>query len=315
MQRSAFFGPLTEADRRAVARHSAVITVSAGEVVFHQGDRASTMFVIARGEVIIRQQDDESRYSEIAQFIAGESFGEIDVLRGGLRSAGAVAATDLRLIAFPAPPRAFGEVLRHEPTVFARVLHTFTTVLAGRIRATTQLMSQNSAWIDALRRQVYRDKLTGLNNHAFLTDAFKSFPSEGTGAVLVFKPDHFKDVNDTWGHQVGDRAIQLLAQLFRETVTPLGDGVRFRGNELVALLPDPNDVPTVVSRLRSGLTEIDLRPMTGGTPVPLTASIGIASTDFDGGSGQALLDLAYQRMMTARNSGGDRVAGPAGEGP
>jgi diguanylate cyclase (GGDEF)-like protein len=189
--------------------------------------------------------------------------------------------------------------------------------LAGRIRSTNQLLSRNSAWIRELRRQVYSDKLTGLYNTSYLKDTLKTFPpaDQPTSAILMMKPDRFKDINDTYGHEVGDRTIRLLARTFQEQVEPIGSAVRYRGNELAAVLPgvDRAGCHSLAAALREAVAEIDISDMTGGEPVEISTSMGIAVAPEDateaasaGSPGERLLQCAYERLMRARNDGGGR---------
>lgn len=315
---TSIFAGLDETERQELARHSGVITAAEGEILFADGDPADRFLVIVSGEVLIQRREDESRTRDVAQFIAGESFGEIDVLRSGQRSVTAVATEPCRILSIPAPPATFSAILEREPVCFAGILRKLLAFVAGRIRSTNQLLTENNSWITEIRRQVYTDKLTGLYNTAYLTDAFTTFPGsagsgDATAALLVFKPDRFKEINDTYGHEVGDRAIRRLSRLFHGTVAPVGSAVRYRGNEFVALLPGHGDeaARTLAESLLAATRQIDLTDATGGAVVVLTASIGIATSDEGGESppsdGPALLHRAFERMMEARNAGGDRI--------
>ena len=350
---TSLFANLDEAGQHELARYSGEISATEGDTLFADGDPADRFFVIISGEVLIQRREDESRSRDVAQFIAGESFGEIDVLRSGQRSVTAVATVPCRILAIPAPPTTFSSMLQQDPVRFAGILHTLLAYVAGRIRSTNQLLTENNSWITEIRRQVYTDKLTGLYNNTFMTDAFNTFPGDAVNtdsrvnttraggsrnaadarvgradALLVFKPDRFKEINDTYGHEVGDRAIQRLSRMFYATVSPIGWAVRYRGNEFVALLPayGLRSSQTLAESLLVGVREIDLSDATGGAVVALTASIGIATVDeapdeaaapaagFTPASasapapdGPTLLKRAFDRMMVARTASGDRV--------
>ena len=120
--------------------------------------------------------------------------------------------------------------------------------------------------------------------------------------------NRFKEINDTWGHDVGDAAIQQLAGLFRDIVSPVGSAIRYRGNELVALLPgfDHNRTTDLARSLLEGTRRIELSGLTGGTPVPLTASAAFAISTPQL-VGDALLQCAYRRIMQARGGPGNTI--------
>ncbi|MFW5693696.1 MAG: GGDEF domain-containing protein [Alkalispirochaeta sp.] len=311
VSQTTLFSTLDREERSAVARWSAFQHFPGDEIVFSPDDSAGAFYIVARGEVIIQKREDESRVRDMARFVPGDAFGEMDVLRNSPRSARALAPVDTTLIVFPAPPETFFSVIYQEPVIFARILQKLVAYIAGRIRSTNDLLGKNSAWLDELRRQVYTDKLTGLFNTAFLKDALRSVPARpgGVASILCFKPDRFKEINDTYGHEVGDYAIRELARVFRESVSPVGHAVRYRGNEMVGLLPDQplEFARNLASTLHQQVRAIELADVTEGPSVALTVSIGIAESVGDGTSGDELLQLAYRRMFTAREAAGDRT--------
>ncbi len=313
ISRCHIFRELDPEEQHALAEYAEVQLMHADQEIFREGDPAEMFHIVADGDVLIRRREDETRSRDVARFIAGESFGEMDVLRRSPRSADAVAAVPGKLIVIPGNSASFADILHDNPRVFAGILHKLIAFVAGRIRETNHLLGENSTLITEIRRQVYTDKLTGLYNTAFLKDSLATFPppanpAQPTSAILFFKPDRFKEINDTWGHDVGDAAIQQLAGLFREIVSPVGSAIRYRGNELVALLPGfgPRRTTTLAGKLLEGVRRIDLSSLTGGTPVPLTASAAFAVST-PGLVGDALLQCAYRRIMQARGGPGNTV--------
>ncbi|GGS43075.1 GGDEF domain-containing protein [Actinokineospora fastidiosa] len=135
----------------------------------------------------------------------------------------------------------------------------------------------------------------------------------GPLAVAVIDLDHFKQVNDTWGHPAGDAVLRAVGAVLRET-TRHGDLVgRFGGEEFVLLLPDTDAAAamSVAERVRRGIADLHV-PATDkrGRPVTIggrTTSIGIAAgsgpaTDLD-----ALLRAADAALYEAKQQGRDRI--------
>lgn len=307
------FSSLDAEEREAVARWADFQHFPTDAVIFSPGDDAGSFHIVARGEAIIQSVEDEGRAHDVARFVAGDAFGEMDVLRNSKRSVRALAPVDTTLLMFPAFPETFLSVIYHDPVIFARILQKLVAYIAGRIRSTNDLLGKNSIWLDELRRQVYTDKLTGLYNTAFLKDTLRSFPgrSHGIATVLCFKPDRFKEINDTYGHEAGDFAIRELARVFRDVVSPAGHAVRYRGNEMVGLLPH-HTVQVACERaaeLHRRVRQINLLEMTHDPAVTLTVSIGVAESATEGASGDALLQIAYGRMLAAREAEGDHTRG------
>jgi diguanylate cyclase (GGDEF)-like protein/PAS domain S-box-containing protein len=163
-----------------------------------------------------------------------------------------------------------------------------------------------------LRHQSLHDPLTGLPNRALLLDRLRQGMARArrdgtTLAVLFCDIDDFKYVNDTLGHEAGDRLLSALAPRLASALRTTDTLARFGGDEFVALcegLTDPAEVVTVADRLLDAASEpIDL----GGTEFVPTASIGIALAPSGGDSDpEALLRDADVAMYGAKSGGKGR---------
>ncbi len=122
----------------------------------------------------------------------------------------------------------------------------------------------------------------------------------------MFDLDHFKNINDTHGHLVGDQALQVLVRTVSGELREGDILARFGGEEFLVLLPmAPRDAASqLVERLRCAISAIELRD--GDTPVLLRASFGVAELAADEGVAGWLrrVDLA---MYQAKEAGRNRV--------
>jgi diguanylate cyclase (GGDEF)-like protein len=155
------------------------------------------------------------------------------------------------------------------------------------------------------RQQAVTDPLTGLLNRRSLDDIVRSLLEEGVQfSVSICDLDMFKQLNDSYGHDVGDRALRLFATTLRSVVRN-GDFVaRMGGEEFVLILPDSSKRVglDVLQRARVHLSaELSADPMPS-----FTFSGGVADTTEAVEWGQ-LLRLADQRLLAAKRSGRDRV--------
>ncbi len=152
-----------------LARYSGYRSYDAGQVIFAQGSHREELFLIKDGTVVIRRRGEDDSERDIAQFVGGEVFGEMDLLDTAPRTASAVAEGPTRLLVFPDGIE-FARLLDQHPETFARILRKLLGEIARRIRAIDRLMSEKTPWIEDLKRQLHRDKLTGLWNRLYLEE-------------------------------------------------------------------------------------------------------------------------------------------------
>jgi diguanylate cyclase (GGDEF)-like protein len=129
-------------------------------------------------------------------------------------------------------------------------------------------------------------------------------------SILYLDLDHFKAINDTYGHDAGDAVLRLSSQQIRDTVRKGDSVIRWGGEEFIVILPtaDHKEANDVITRIMlAGLGE---RP--DGAPV--TASIGIAEVQQDRlKDWKSQVELADHRMYTAKSNGRARCVGVGGQ--
>ncbi|WDT94036.1 GGDEF domain-containing protein [Thermoleophilum album] len=157
-----------------------------------------------------------------------------------------------------------------------------------------------------LERQALTDPLTGLWNVRYmrrqlqyLVDLYHRY--EQPFAVLVLDINGLKQVNDSYGHQVGDRALAQVALALRRSVRVVDTAARIGGDEFCVLAP--NQVSSAGAVLAERLTAAIAREVTDPEPGLLSASIGVASCPEHGTQADALLAAADQAMYEAKAAG------------
>ena len=310
------FKQLSPDELEILADHADATEFADGDEVFAAGSTEREFFVIESGEVRIVKKGGDGHEIDLARFVAGESFGEQDFMSDAPRTAFALSNGASRLVVFPTRGSNVDEVMIEHPKIFACVLHELLAMVANRIRSTNQLVSENDSWVRELRQQVFGDKLTGLYSKDFLDDEFAEMLAKWNGQTgfLMIKPDNFKLINDTYGHDVGDQALRILANQLKSLLRDGDIAVRYRGNENAAILPetDARNVARVAERICEGMKGADLSPITGGADVPLTFSVGVAVYPDHGRDNVTLATCAHDLVFQARDAGGDQVQHPSG---
>jgi len=154
----------------------------------------------------------------------------------------------------------------------------------------------------------HHDHLTGLPNRSLLADrlnlALLQSKRSGLGlAVLMLDLDHFKRVNDSLGHHIGDQLLVAVAQRIQSAVRATDTVARMGGDEFVILLPQLSET-AAVERLAQNILDKVSEPITiGGCELHVTPSIGISLHPQDGDDANLLLRNADAAMYRAKSGG------------
>ena len=161
----------------------------------------------------------------------------------------------------------------------------------------------------ALEQQADRDYLTGLHNRRYLArelDRHAPAPDAGPFSLAVLDLDHFKEVNDRFGHEAGDQVLMRVAALLLGGVRGQDVVVRTGGEEFVLLMPqtDASAAEACCERVRHAIRDEPWDAIVPG--LSLTVSAGVATAD-DASDLQTLAELADRRLYMAKRTGRDRV--------
>ena len=174
--------------------------------------------------------------------------------------------------------------------------------------ATLAGMSQ-LAFMIALVRQAIRDPLTGVFSRSSGEEVLElqytiASRSNAVLSVAFIDLDHFKSINDSFGHEAGDKALIDMADLVSNNLRGGDMLARWGGEEFLLIMPNTNLIQAEAALVRLRSIGFGIRP----DDTPLTASIGIAERSADLSTDwKVLVELADQRMYLAKQGGRDRV--------
>ncbi len=189
-------------------------------------------------------------------------------------------------------------------------------ILANQAAATIQLIKDK----EQQRQLAVRDGLTGLYNRRAFTEllgaaiANEDRRPSGSLGLVILDLDHFKKLNDTYGHPAGDAALRSLARLLDQHLRKGDQAARYGGEEFVVILPgsDAEHTYGAAERLRSALEKH--RFVFEGARIPLSASLGVAIWPGDGRDPEPLLAAADRALYAAKQAGRNRVVAAASLG-
>jgi len=153
--------------------------------------------------------------------------------------------------------------------------------------------------------QAATDPLTGLMNRRSIEREFRLLMRSGTRfSVVLADLDHFKSINDTHGHETGDRALRVFSDVLRTSLRPDDAVCRYGGEEFLVLMPatTPDEAMWALGRVREDLV---LRLTSAEVP-QFTASFGVAEWS-PGFTSQTVLALADESLLAAKDAGRNRV--------
>ncbi len=184
---------------------------------------------------------------------------------------------------------------------------------AAELRARVRAALRTKRYQDLLSIRAQIDGLTGAYNRAYLDrrlgDEVARTRRYGSSFSLVMADlDHFKRLNDGYGHPFGDRVIQGFAEILLSEVRTTDAVCRYGGEEFALLLPETSaaEAMVLVERIRARMRQLDLRPR--GEPVPVTASFGLTDTTASPGdqiSSEILLGYADAALYQSKHAGRD----------
>ena len=191
-------------------------------------------------------------------------------------------------------------------------LEQATADLAQALADGVSLALANLALREKLRNQALRDELTGLYNRRFLDETVPRLVAHAERrnapvAVLMLDLDHFKQVNDRYGHAIGDAVLREIGTVLLAGLRQMDVACRYGGEELVVLMPDcaaedalvrANDICALVRGLRDR----------ADSPLPpITVSIGVAVWPDHGDQIGSVLKAADAALYEAKRQGRDRA--------
>ncbi len=198
-------------------------------------------------------------------------------------------------------------------------------VEASEVRARARTQVRRKRLTDALRESVQstmemaiKDGLTGLHNRRYFDTHMETLfnNAESTGrplSLIVLDIDHFKSVNDTYGHQAGDAVLKEFARRIARAVRAPDLACRFGGEEFVVAMPDNNSelAHVVADRMRQEIAEHPFIIDGGAQQLRVTVSAGVSCYAAGDESHEAILARADAALYDAKKAGRNQVVAKA----
>ena len=261
----------------------------------------SCIYVVLTGRLSVHLGNPS--FSPHIVFEAGDCVGEMSILDGKPVSAYVIAKEKSRLLMIH--QEALWALINISHGVSRNILY----ILAGRMRYNNDALITGARIQVESERVAMTDGLTGLHNRSWLSDSFKrqmhrceldKLPC----TVIMLDIDHFKEVNDQYGHIAGDRILCSVAQALLNTMRPTDLIARYGGEEFALCLPDTSikDSRLISERLRISIANTTTTFEEGKLLPAVTVSLGVAQMQ-PGQTLDSLISAADSALYRAKAQG------------
>ena len=314
LRKTEIFASHGERELGLIEGYSGFCSFMAGDTIIDEGENGGVLYIVTSGSVQAVKTDRWEGDTLIAELVEGDILGELEFFTGAPFNNSLRALTDVTLLRIPSEGESFGEILGKNPDIAAVMLYEFLKVFSNRLRKANALVRDNSALVQELKRQVYGDKLTGLYNRTYLEETLPLLlkkRSEPLG-LLLMKPDNFKMINDTFGHEAGDDTLKIMAASLNRFMDGRGTVLRYMGNELGVILAGHGrgEALDVAREILSMFNGLDISAATGSKDVFLSMSIGVALYPEHANISDELIMKAHELPLAGRERGGNIILFP-----
>ena len=286
-------------------------TVEPGTKVIDPENPQQRVLILLDGLLDVHLESDDGIV--VDPITPGHSAGEMSVFDNIKPSAAVIAREKSSLLVIPAEVATSMIEASHELCL------NFLQILSQRLRNNNRVVCEEQYHIRCMEEFARIDPMTGLHNRRWLEEMYtREINRSNTGnfslIAYMIDVDHFKRVNDTYGHLAGDQVLISVARTLVRSLRPSDMPVRYGGEEFTVFLPGTTteNAKVIAERIRNNMENMSV-VLPDGNVIPVTVSIGFAER-VAGDTVASLIERADQAVYQAKENGRNRVCQNLGGG-
>ena len=292
---------------------------SNGSIIMKEGEKLDDkMYIIKEGSVGIYKNFRKQGEFCVASLGHGDTFGEMELFMEIHRLATVVAESDVTVLVIDREHAL--DFFRNEPEATQEFIKSICIRFANSTKATSKNIILHEKNVSVLNDEkamleltANTDPLTGIFNRRFFMSSMtlminNAFRDNRQSFIVLFDLDHFKKVNDTYGHRAGDEVLKAFAALANKSVRKGDLFARYGGEEFIMFISCNNkeEVDMLIERIR--LKTMNMAVEFDGNQISITTSTGISTIFSDSDTDiEKAISQADRALYKAKNEGRNKI--------
>ena len=282
-----------------------VQTVEKGGTLINPESHTRALYIVIEGTLNVNLESDNGGTFE-HEITKGHCVGEMSIFDNYPPSATITAKEDSRVLVIPAATTMSMLSASHELCL------NFLQIMSQRLRQDNKIVCEEQYHIRCIEENAKIDPMTGLHNRRWLEEMYtREMNRSNMGnfklTAFMIDIDHFKQVNDTYGHLAGDKVLISVAQALIRSLRPSDMPVRYGGEEFSVFLPGTTEenAKIIAERIRRNVENMTIT-LHDNNLLQVTVSIGFAER-IENDTVASLIDRADKALYHAKQNGRNRV--------
>ena len=282
-----------------------VQTVDKGGTLINPESHTRALYIVIEGSLNVNLESDNGGTFE-HEITKGHCVGEMSIFDNYPPSATITAKEDSRVLVIPAATTMSMLGASHELCL------NFLQIMSQRLRQDNKIVCEEQYHIRCIEENAKIDPMTGLHNRRWLEEMYtREMNRSNMGnfklTAFMIDIDHFKQVNDTYGHLAGDKVLISVAQALIRSLRPSDMPVRYGGEEFSVFLPGTTEenAKIIAERIRRNVENMTIT-LHDNNLLQVTVSIGFAER-IENDTVASLIDRADKALYHAKQNGRNRV--------